>query len=1783
MSGLKDLFGKQSVIIALLTLFVGLGSATAVEDYFTVEIDDNGEVIGGGGTGYDKGTWYYYPNTDWWNQWFFNGYDPDGMKTVKLDFVIRVRDSQSGTGSVATVALNWSSDQWPVDMDGPPLPQDVWSLSREERYIERQVVLSEMEIRSSLSFNTTREITDYCPQWVSIDFRGVNVSIEGRIIHECSTGEPPEPPQPPLRDADFGDAPEGALAYPSLGIDGLFPTCVGVGPASWIEHASKWLWFGPNVDLESEGNAGTCGLFNPNNYDQDEDYDDGDAGLVVPRPFTISGNLGSERVWALTSTIDWELGQACQKAIWTRNIDIEVHNQRPDGRDGYVNILVDWNRDGIWQGNAKCGDVNVPEHALVNFPVPHGFNGLLSELDPPDLKVANLPDLSFVWTRFTITERPIEAPGGKDPWWWNGDGVFDDGETEDYLLQVRNTPGVCYWREGEFYKIHWPQLPDLWDTGLAVDMYERALADDFLCTEDGPITDIHFWGAFLDDSRPHINSLRFEVRIYSNVPAGQGVSWSRPGQLLWKKEIPPYSYNFHEKTTGIRQDWFDPASKSYEPDNNKRIYQYDICFEDDDPNLFIQREGTVYWLELREIQPEGQGHTHTFGWKSTERRLRYNDNAVWLHPVLGWMPISYPVGHQYADEPLDLAFVLTGGGGAVPTMDFGDAPDPTYPTLFVSNGARHTIDPDVYLGAKIDGEGDGQPDAYAAGDDFDGGDDEDGVLIPSSLTPGGMASVQVTASVKGVLNAWVDWNADGDWDDADEHVFVDTSLNGGGNSLTLLVPGKAVAGKTFARFRFSTARGLDYAGLAYDGEVEDYQVTITEIVIPGKPPLEHLKWSQPPIEYAPGSKTPLFCGWDEPAYAYKPFWYSTASWKLVADDFRCVGEMPVTSVHWWGSYTGWDGGSPPSVAPDSWRIGFWSNVPADSRYAFSRPGELLWLIDVKGDDVEEEVVGMDEFPQMPSDTCFQYNVTLEPQQYFWQSQYADSGSKDNIFWISITAYYSGNAEPRNAWGWKTRPQPWMDGAVSAEFQRSNLNAGYSLDPAQVEPITNALVCERLDMYDMAFELDTDPDYIKWEQAFTGIREWPHYEDEQSLAVGGGSGASAKWAQGPDTSSTGVDVDATSDMPPTWPQQICADDFQCTTTGPITGITLWGSWYHDILPGGDAENVTFTLSIRADISADRSTTGYSMPGEVLWRKEFRRGQFTVEPVEGDAESYYSPANQAFERNNHLMVYKYVFDIDPSEAFRQSGTEKEPTVYWLVAQAEVIHAPGSVATRFGWKTSLDHWNDDAVWAQATEPYAGRNWQELTYPKGHPFAQQSIDLAFAIETEGATTTGLSFRRVVADDWRCATDKPVTGLVWWGSYIGYGYLACECQQMLAPVQPDYFLLSIWTDVPDPDPADPRNVAHPGTKIWEYRANEFDEVMVGFDKHPEIGDKDMAGFEPVYRYTVRLPQNDWFCQEGNDGVYWLSVVAVYEDAKSIVYPWGWTNHENASWDLQEFDALGHWKFDERSGLTASDSSGNGNHGTLENGPVWRPAEGWFAGAIELDGQDDYVKVSKPVGLNFAPNSFSVSAWVKADEARGAWHAIMEYDRYGLNTNRFGLWLDVAARFHFRVGWTTARATENLNNDQWYHLVATFDSDTDEIKLYIDGLLAKTAKHGFGFNSPYVSDLIIGARGSEDNEYFYGLLDDIRIFGFTLGEEDVLTLAGVGSNNDAVAADFTTPSSSLAWPWEELYDQTGESEDMSFMLLTDPAGCPDGKDPGVVVSGQPKEDPVVETKSKQKI
>ena len=92
----------------------------------------------------------------------------------------------------------------------------------------------------------------------------------------------------------------------------------------------------------------------------------------------------------------------------------------------------------------------------------------------------------------------------------------------------------------------------------------------------------------------------------------------------------------------------------------------------------------------------------------------------------------------------------------------------------------------------------------------------------------------------GRLNAWIDFNADGDWADAGERVFTNTILTAGVvNSLTLAVPAAAELGPTYARFRVNTMGGLSYGGSAFDGEVEDYRVSIaippnTHSLFPGE-------------------------------------------------------------------------------------------------------------------------------------------------------------------------------------------------------------------------------------------------------------------------------------------------------------------------------------------------------------------------------------------------------------------------------------------------------------------------------------------------------------------------------------------------------------------------------------------------------------------------------------------------------------------------------------------------------------------------------------------------------------------------------------------------------------------------------------------------------------------------------------------------------------------------------------------------------------------------------------
>lgn len=178
--------------------------------------------------------------------------------------------------------------------------------------------------------------------------------------------------------------------------------------------------------------------------------------------------------------------------------------------------------------------------------------------------------------------------------------------------------------------------------------------------------------------------------------------------------------------------------------------------------------------------------------------------------------------------------VITVAVGLSAQMDFGDAPTAaqsgfagSYPTALAQNGARHQIG-GPSLGGVPDNETNGLPTATASGDDSQNVADENGVQVQSLLQAGesGFVSVNLQNATTAKLDAWIDWNRDGDWVDAGEQIFASRTITSGDNSLTFAVPASSLSGATFARFRVSTSGGLAPTGLAADGEVEDYAVSV---------------------------------------------------------------------------------------------------------------------------------------------------------------------------------------------------------------------------------------------------------------------------------------------------------------------------------------------------------------------------------------------------------------------------------------------------------------------------------------------------------------------------------------------------------------------------------------------------------------------------------------------------------------------------------------------------------------------------------------------------------------------------------------------------------------------------------------------------------------------------------------------------------------------------------------------------------------------------------------------
>ena len=172
------------------------------------------------------------------------------------------------------------------------------------------------------------------------------------------------------------------------------------------------------------------------------------------------------------------------------------------------------------------------------------------------------------------------------------------------------------------------------------------------------------------------------------------------------------------------------------------------------------------------------------------------------------------------------------------TVDYADLPDASvggsYSTTQADGGPSHGIITGLSLGSSVDADADGQPSVGGDGDDTDGNDDDDGVTVGSTydIVPEGTIRVPFTVTNTtgntAYLTAFIDWNNDGDFDDAGE--LVSQIDDGGGSFPTYLeipVPANATTGTDLGFIvRVSNTNSSSPGGYLNSGEVESYLIDV---------------------------------------------------------------------------------------------------------------------------------------------------------------------------------------------------------------------------------------------------------------------------------------------------------------------------------------------------------------------------------------------------------------------------------------------------------------------------------------------------------------------------------------------------------------------------------------------------------------------------------------------------------------------------------------------------------------------------------------------------------------------------------------------------------------------------------------------------------------------------------------------------------------------------------------------------------------------------------------------
>ncbi len=212
-------------------------------------------------------------------------------------------------------------------------------------------------------------------------------------------------------------------------------------------------------------------------------------------------------------------------------------------------------------------------------------------------------------------------------------------------------------------------------------------------------------------------------------------------------------------------------------------------------------------------------------------------------------------------------------------------------------------------------------------------------------------------------------------------------------------------------------------------------------------------------------------------------------------------------------------------------------------------------------------------------------------------------------------------------------------------------------------------------------------------------------------------------------------------------------------------------------------------------------------------------------------------------------------------------------------------------------------------------------------------------------------------------------------------------------------------------------------------------------------------------------------------------------------------------------DIIGIWLFDEGKGNTVSDSSGNGNDGTIIGTPIWE--KGKFGNALSI-AASNYIRVPNKPELSL--KTFTITAWLST-KSGGAWIGVISKS-FDNPTRNYTLYLHQNTNTaSISIGnkaagtWSDATGTTPVNDGKWHHVAISFEEKSKVGRVFTDGI--QEAQYNISHDIPINdADLVFAAwHHSGGNSGYIGLLDEIAIIKVAIDESDVKAIMQNGLGN----------------------------------------------------------------------